>query len=1031
MNFAWPMLWQSGLLIAIIFALDFALRRKIRAAIRYALWLTVLVKLLLPPSLAFPTNPGWWIHPSIQSPAIVKMPSFTVTYDQAIPHFPTQPVSTPVHPRAALSPSAWTLITSILVGAGLLVWLCVRWWQIIQKVRHAKNSEKTISLLEEVRRLTGLRCGIRLKLTEDSMSPAVCGLFRPVILLPQSLVEKLSAEQLRAVLLHEAIHLRRGDVWVNCIQALLQIFYWWHPLLWLANARIRRLREEAVDDAVMLALRDDAEIYAPTLLEVAKLAFNRPLSSLGLVGILESRSALRQRIERLINFSAPRKAGLTFLSLCGIFMFSAVALPMGQGPDPVENQSLPTPVIASPVPSITKTIPKTVLITSHFYWMENAEVGRLISDLKLKSSAEGSSWPVSPEKFNLLTKNLQSSGIHYISAPRLVTISGGRADIYVGNSNNINSVNLDCTPTVAGGFITLAIHGKVIGSVNDQSYTNPFAADSTMEDRGGVVVRANHAPDSATSNLVVVIGAQIITTNSFRPISQGKVVAPANHSTNVPALNTIYTSNGRRAIVDKLDRIRLERFGPFDGVPLEEVLKKLNEETRQSDPEKNGINFVINPTMESAAIITTPAAIGLTPIDPATGLPVKPSNTQSADIASIAVKIPAMTDIRLANALDVIVKAAKTPIKYSIMDYGIAFSPKNAEESPPLFARHFRVDPNIFYRGLQNANAITSRGWSDDGKGGVHYVMLTNAAVDMVVAARTFFQTLGVDLTQPGKSIFYTERLGELFVRGTEQDLDTIENAMVMLNYVAPQIHIKARFIEVPKAGFLLPSTRSNNVAGRMTGILSDPEFRTVLYALEHQNGGVTLAEPEVVTTSGRQTQMRATQFVNVITNYIFQEAGTNQDNVTVDNSILPQTSKIETGPVLDVVPYVLSDGYMINLTLIPSLTEFLGYDKTTNSTAAYDRTGAKIDVPKILPKFRFRETATSLNLWDGQTAVLGGLPEKDYVNGREIGDQSQSSDKEFLIFITATIVDAAGKRVHSDNELPFAQKGAPPQPPH
>ena len=63
---------------------------------------------------------------------------------------------------------------------------------------------------------------------------------------------------MRAVLLHELIHLRRRDVWLNFLQALLQIFYWWHPLVWLANARIRRVREEAVDDAVMLALRDEA-----------------------------------------------------------------------------------------------------------------------------------------------------------------------------------------------------------------------------------------------------------------------------------------------------------------------------------------------------------------------------------------------------------------------------------------------------------------------------------------------------------------------------------------------------------------------------------------------------------------------------------------------------------------------------------------------------------------------------------------------------------------------------------------------------
>src|SRR5208283_3766492 len=100
---------------------------------------------------------------------------------------------------------------------------------------------------------------VQVRLTTNSMSPAVCGLFRPTILIPQSLANHFTDEQLRAVLLHELIHLRRRDVLVNFAQALLQIFYWWHPLFWLANMRIHRVREEAVDDAVMLALREEAE----------------------------------------------------------------------------------------------------------------------------------------------------------------------------------------------------------------------------------------------------------------------------------------------------------------------------------------------------------------------------------------------------------------------------------------------------------------------------------------------------------------------------------------------------------------------------------------------------------------------------------------------------------------------------------------------------------------------------------------------------------------------------------------------------
>jgi Flp pilus assembly secretin CpaC len=140
------------------------------------------------------------------------------------------------------------------------------------------------------------------------------------------------------------------------------------------------------------------------------------------------------------------------------------------------------------------------------------------------------------------------------------------------------------------------------------------------------------------------------------------------------------------------------------------------------------------------------------------------------------------------------------------------------------------------------------------------------------------------------------------------------------------------------------------------------------------------------------------------------------------------QTTKVETGPVLDVVPYVLSDGYTINLALIPSLTEFLGYATPTNAKAAYNDFGDKI--PQISPHFTVRQVVADLNLWDNQTVVLAGLPVKTTVNGFAVKQNSTSNGKELLIFVTATIVDPAGNRVHSDDELPFAQNSFPVQPP-
>ncbi|HTV62220.1 MAG TPA: M56 family metallopeptidase, partial [Verrucomicrobiae bacterium] len=331
--FAWPMFWQSSLLVLFVFALDLILARKVRAAIRYGLWLTVLLKLVLPPTLALPTGAVWWLFPEKPAFELPAAPKYIVTSDTSVPLPDFVPDIPLPAPKPRLDGAGWALLASITVSAGLLLWLVVCWRQVASQIQNAAASEESAGALAAAQQMAGLRSRARLKIVDGRMSPAACGLFHPIILLPRMLAENLPAGQLNAVLLHELFHLRRKDVWVNCAQALLQIFYWWHPLLWIANARIRRVREEAVDDAVMLALRDGRDIYAPTLLEVAKLAFRSPLMSLGLVGIMESRSALRQRIERLVNFRAPGKAGLTFLSLCGIFTFSAVALPMGQAPE--------------------------------------------------------------------------------------------------------------------------------------------------------------------------------------------------------------------------------------------------------------------------------------------------------------------------------------------------------------------------------------------------------------------------------------------------------------------------------------------------------------------------------------------------------------------------------------------------------------------------------------------------------------------------------------------------------------------------
>jgi len=160
-------------------------------------------------------------------------------------------------------------------------------------------------------------------------------------------------------------------------------------------------------------------------------------------------------------------------------------------------------------------------------------------------------------------------------------------------------------------------------------------------------------------------------------------------------------------------------------------------------------------------------------------------------------------------------------------------------------------------------------------------------------------------------------------------------------------------------------------------------------------------------------------------------------------SAITPNQQSIEVGPVLDVIPYVLADGYTINLTLIPSLTQFAGYETPPSIPGV--NVANVVEVPTILPRFTVRQVITTVNIWDNQTVVLGGLISSEIVNQKDkvpvLGDlpfagklfQSQSKvsqKKNLMIFVTATMVDPAGNRVHSDDELPFAQSTIPPQEP-
>lgn len=155
-------------------------------------------------------------------------------------------------------------------------------------------------------------------------SPISMGIFRPVVVLPASLIEKLDGRQLHDVLVHECAHFLQRDHVVGLLQRLVQIVFWPHPMIYLLNREMAWTREEVCDNYVLRG--GNVPNYARTLLALSQ----RPEpASLGLsaIGILEPRSRLEERVAGLLDKRrklVTRINGL-MLALVGLGFLAAVA----------------------------------------------------------------------------------------------------------------------------------------------------------------------------------------------------------------------------------------------------------------------------------------------------------------------------------------------------------------------------------------------------------------------------------------------------------------------------------------------------------------------------------------------------------------------------------------------------------------------------------------------------------------------------------------------------------------------------------
>lgn len=282
-------LWL-GALLALAAACALAAMARFTAAARHAVAMGFLTAMVLLPAGGFLRF--WQLSGEQLSEGL--LPVMTVVEPVAMPGMHAQ-ASSAMHDAIVLM---W------LLGVALMLLRHAGGLWAVRNMARAPHESLSPAWQARVRRLSGamgIARDVVVHVSQDVVAPCAARVLRPVIWLPASLLARMPADQLEALIAHELAHIARKDWLWNGLQCVFEALLFFHPAAWWLGRRIRQEREHACDDLAVAACGD-----AIALAE-ALAALERQRQSPLHLALAANGGSLMQRITRLL--SAPPSRG--------------------------------------------------------------------------------------------------------------------------------------------------------------------------------------------------------------------------------------------------------------------------------------------------------------------------------------------------------------------------------------------------------------------------------------------------------------------------------------------------------------------------------------------------------------------------------------------------------------------------------------------------------------------------------------------------------------------------------------------------
>lgn len=288
-------------------------RDKLSARWHYLVWLVLLVRAILPENLrlfstGFALN-TLWVSGMKRLRAAVELGRNSL-------------LSTPfgmsggeVSLLKKMPFSAWSLTDRLfavyLAGvAAVLLYDAVLYARLRLEIR--KGAAATPSLREKIRKTAekyDLPTQKSVRICKGIETPFLCGMVRPILVVPESMAETIDEK----VLLHEMLHLKHHDVLVNFLLHLLQALNWFNPFVYWLCRIIRNDSEALCDQRALEKLRgEEKREYGMLLLDMAD---SRCASRIGTTSMANGARNIKTRIGRIADFGRVPK-GAAFATAC-------------------------------------------------------------------------------------------------------------------------------------------------------------------------------------------------------------------------------------------------------------------------------------------------------------------------------------------------------------------------------------------------------------------------------------------------------------------------------------------------------------------------------------------------------------------------------------------------------------------------------------------------------------------------------------------------------------------------------------------